>query len=166
VTVETEEKAAVAERRPTASSPAVRARMRRQATRNTSVELAVRRALYARGLRYRVHQRPLTGLPRVADVVFSKVRVAVFVDGCFWHACPEHATWPRSNAEWWRNKLERTRSRDAETDDLLSEAGWIPVRIWEHEEPVQAATRLATLVTLRSSELRQSNAERSRAPKA
>jgi DNA mismatch endonuclease (patch repair protein) len=127
---------------PAASSPAVAAFMSRQRRRDTAPELALRRALHALGLRYRVH---LAGLPGRPDVVLTRARVAVFVDGCFWHRCPEHGVPPRSNAEWWRDKLARNVERDREVDHQLQRLGWEVVRVWEHEQPGQAAERVAAL---------------------
>ncbi|MGD9485648.1 very short patch repair endonuclease [Streptomyces sp. TRM70308] len=126
-----------------------RARMSRQKSRDTRVELALRSALHAAGLRFRVHRRPVRGVRREADVVFGPARVAVFVDGCFWHGCPEHATWPRRNAEFWRTKIEKNRARDADTDERLAGAGWLAVRVWEHEPPAQAAERVRVVVEQR-----------------
>jgi DNA mismatch endonuclease (patch repair protein) len=93
-----------------------------------------------------VDTRPLPELRRSADVVFRRAKVAVFVDGCFWHGCPIHMTWPVANHDWWRDKIERTRARDADTDARLAAAGWTVVRIWEHDEPAAAAERVACLV--------------------
>lgn len=117
--------------------------MRRQASRDTAPELALRKELHRRGLRYRVHRRPIPELRREADVVFPGARVAVFVMGCFWHGCPQHATWPQNNAEWWQEKLERNRARDVETMARLRTAGWLPIVVWEHESPAAAAGRVA-----------------------
>jgi DNA mismatch endonuclease (patch repair protein) len=125
------------------------ARMSRQATRDTDPEMELRRRLHAAGLRYRVHTRPLPGLRRTADVVFPRARVAVFVDGCFWHSCPDHGTAPLTNAQWWAAKLSRNVARDADTDRRLTEAGWLAVRVWEHEDPVVAADRVAQAVRSR-----------------
>lgn len=124
------------------SSPGARARMSRQRVRDTAPELALRRALHAEGLRYRVDVAPLPGLRRRADLVFTRARVAVFVDGCFWHCCPEHGTLPQSNAQWWRAKLERNAERDRDTDRVLNEAGWLVLRFWEHEPADLAAARV------------------------
>lgn len=123
--------------------------MARQRARDTATELALRRELHRLGLRYRVHRRPLPGVRREADVVFGPSQVAVFVDGCFWHGCPEHATWPRSNAQFWRAKIEGNRMRDIDTDRRLIEAGWVALRIWEHEDPVAAARRVWNVVATR-----------------
>jgi DNA mismatch endonuclease (patch repair protein) len=129
--------------------------MSRQKSRNTQVEIDLRKRLYAAGLRYRIHRRPIPGIRREADIVFGAARVAVFVDGCFWHGCPEHATWPKRNAEFWRKKIEGNQWRDANTDALLVEAGWLVVRVWEHEAVETAADRVQrTLATRRTSQRR------------
>ncbi|SPE54117.1 Very short patch repair protein [Streptomyces netropsis] len=128
------------------SSPGVSARMSRQASRDTNPELAVRRLLHASGHRYRL-QRPVPGLPRrTIDIAFPKAKVAVFLDGCFWHGCPQHATSPKANADWWRQKLDRNISRDRETTAHLVAAGWTVLRFWEHETPVEVADRVAVAV--------------------
>jgi len=106
----------------------------------------LRSAVHRRGLRYRVHQRPLATSRRRADLVFSTARVAVFVDGCFWHGCPEHMTWPAANAAWWRGKIEGNRRRDHETGAILDAAGWVALRVWEHDEPEAAAERIVERV--------------------
>ncbi|WP_331956325.1 DNA mismatch endonuclease Vsr [Pengzhenrongella sp.] len=113
--------------------------MSRQRRRDTAPELRLRRELHRRGLRFGV-DRALPGLPRRrADIVFSRARIAVFVDGCFWHSCPEHATHPASNADWWCEKLARNVARDRETDERLTSADWTVLRFWEHADPVEAA---------------------------
>ncbi|MEV1067321.1 very short patch repair endonuclease [Streptomyces sp. NPDC050263] len=136
------EKGTMAARGSWASSDAVRASMRANKSRDTKPELALRRAVHARGLRYRVAARPIKELRRTADLVFTKARVAVFLDGCFWHGCPEHHTVAVRNGGYWASKVERNRTRDVDTDRRLAEAGWTVVRVWEHEDPVQAATRV------------------------
>lgn len=124
---------------PVPSSAAVSARMARQGRRDTSPELLLRRALHRRGLRYRV-DAALPGLPRRrADVLFTRARLAVFVDGCFWHACPEHTTLPASNRKWWQEKLDRNVARDRDTDERLEAAGWTVLRFWEHADMDAAA---------------------------
>jgi DNA mismatch endonuclease (patch repair protein) len=123
--------------------------MERQARRDTKVELAVRRAVWWRGLRYTVDVAPLPGSRRRADLVFTKARVAVFVDGCFWHGCPIHATAPKSNAAWWEEKLATNVRRDRDTDARLADAGWLAVRVWEHEDPDEAADRIEGAVRAR-----------------
>jgi DNA mismatch endonuclease (patch repair protein) len=120
--------------------------MSRQARRDTAPEVALRRALHRRGLRYRVGIRPVPELRGAADIVFTAARVAVYVDGCFWHMCPEHSTMPANNAAWWKTKLEGNRTRDRRTDEVLARHGWKSVRIWEHEEPEEAAERIDELV--------------------
>lgn len=114
--------------------------MQRQKQRDTHPELALRRELHRRGHRYFVDRAPLPGLRRRADLVFPRLRVVVYMDGCFWHACPEHGTMPKNNRDWWREKLAGNIRRDRDTDDLLAAVGWIVVRIWEHE-PVGEAVR-------------------------
>jgi len=116
--------------------------MRRQATRDTAPELALRRQLHAAGLRFRVDRAPIAGLRRKADIVFTRRLLAVFVDGCFWHRCPEHGTMPASNADWWEAKLARNVERDLETNRILNEAGWTVVRVWEHVGVEEAARRV------------------------
>jgi DNA mismatch endonuclease (patch repair protein) len=112
--------------------------MQEQRRRDTGPELTLRRRLHALGLRYLVDAEPLPGLGRRADLVFRGPRVAVFVDGCFWHGCPVHGTTPRSNTAWWRRKIEANVARDRDTDRRLAAAGWRVVRVWEHEA-VEAA---------------------------
>ena len=110
--------------------------------RDTSPELAVRRSLHALGLRYRVDFAPLGGRRR-ADIVFTRQRIAVFIDGCFWHGCPDHATIPKRNASYWVPKLRRNIERDRETDSLLRAAGWTVLRYWEHEDALSVARWIA-----------------------
>ncbi len=132
--------------RPGASSDEIRRRMQRQARRDTKPELALRRELWRRGLRYRVDVAPISGLRRRADMVFTRARVAVYVDGCYWHSCPEHATVPKANREWWTAKLEANVARDRDTDVRLQSAGWQVVRVWEHEGIAAAADRVEPTV--------------------
>jgi DNA mismatch endonuclease, patch repair protein len=119
-----------------------------QATRgrDTAPEMALRRELHRRGLRYRVDAPILPGLRRRADLVFPKRRIAVFVDGCFWHGCPEHGTESRSNAKFWDDKIRTNMARDADTNRRLMDAGWMVVRIWEHEPARDAADRVELLL--------------------
>ena len=132
--------------RPEASSEVVRSRMQRQRRRDTKPEVELRRILHSRGLRYRVDHKPMEGMRRRADLVFTRARVAVFVDGCFWHSCPLHATRPASNAEWWEQKLLAKVQRDRDTDRRLEEAGWTVLRAWEHEPPSEVADRVTVAV--------------------
>jgi DNA mismatch endonuclease, patch repair protein len=120
--------------------------MRSNKSRDTAPELAVRQAMHALGLRYRVDARPIPSFRRRADAVFSRARVAVFVDGCFWHGCPKHCRVPTAHGEYWQSKISRNMTRDRETDDRLANAGWTVVRIWEHDDAAEAARRLADLV--------------------
>lgn len=114
--------------------------------RNTKPEVAIRSALHNLGLRFRIDKGLLPGRRRRADIVFVRAKVAVYVDGCFWHGCPIHGTWPKANAAFWRDKIETNRRRDQETDRLLTDAGWTPIRIWEHEPVDDATARIASLV--------------------
>lgn len=114
--------------------------------------MALRKALHAKGARYRIHRKPVKGVRREADIVFGPARVAVFVDGCFWHGCPVHATWPKNNAEFWRAKIEGNRRRDLDTDARLAEAGWLAIRVWEHEQAEGAAARVLAVVASRRSD--------------
>lgn len=137
---------------PPASSPEVSARMRAVRVRDTLPEVMLRRALRGLGLTgYRV-DRPLAlpGVRRKADVTFCGARVAVFVDGCYWHGCPEHFRPSGANRDWWVAKIERTRRRDADTTARLADAGWTVIRVWEHEDPEEAAARVARAVRPRA----------------
>jgi len=114
--------------------------------RDTKPEVDVRRLLHGRGLRYRVNY-PVPGRPRrTIDIAFTRAHVAVFIDGCFWHRCPEHGTRPRSNADWWNGKLQRNVARDAHTSEELSARGWTVLRYWEHEDPVIVARTIESVV--------------------
>jgi DNA mismatch endonuclease, patch repair protein len=132
--------------RPSASSPTVQRRMQNQRRRDTAPETALRKQLHRLGLRFRVDYPVLRGVRRRADVAFTRAKVAVFVDGCFWHSCPIHATSPKVNAEWWRDKLEVNVRRDRATDEALRAAGWNVIRIWEHSDMVAAAEHVRTQV--------------------
>lgn len=132
-----------------ASTPAVRRNMQANRGRDTAPEMAVRRMLHARGLRYRVCARPIPGSRRTVDIVFGPAKVAVEVRGCFWHGCPDHRQPARTNAEFWRTKLAENIARDEEKREALEAAGWILVVVWEHDDPVEAASRIATLVAER-----------------
>jgi len=116
---------------------------------DTKPERQLRSHLHRLGFRFRIHQKVLEGVRRKADVVFRSVRVVVLVDGCFWHGCPQHGTWPRENAAFWRDKIETNQRRDADTDRRLAEAGWLVIRVWEHEEPSAAAALIAEVVRSR-----------------
>ncbi len=134
---------------PAASSPEARRRMQTTRQRDTAAELAIRRALHTHGLRYRVDREILPGMRRRADIVFVTAKVAVFVDGCFWHFCPRHRTYPRANAAWWAEKLAANRRRDVSTNRRLRSADWHVIRVWEHEKPEAAAARIIVAVRKR-----------------
>lgn len=119
--------------------------------RDTPAEVALRSALHKLGLRFRVDHPPLSKSRRRADVVFTRARVAVYVDGCFWHGCPDHGTRPKQNAAWWHSKLEANQVRDSETNRELAEAGWLVLRFWEHEGADTAATQVREAVHARRS---------------
>ena len=123
--------------------------------KGTAPEVALRRELYKSGLRYRVNFAVLKKPRRVADVAFPGLKIAVFVDGCFWHGCPQHATWPKQNAEFWRQKIEANRQRDADTNARLRDGGWMVLRIWEHESPIEASKPVVHMVTAARSRLRE-----------
>lgn len=134
---------------PTPSSEAASRRMARTGQRDTTAEMRIRRRLHALGLRYRVDY-PLPNQPRRrADIAFTRARIAIFVDGCFWHGCPEHGTTPKSNIAFWRDKIETNQRRDQDTNARLEEAGWKVVRVWEHEDPGEVVVRLHRLVKMR-----------------
>lgn len=134
---------------PSASSELARKRMQSTPQRDTPAELRIRKLLHAMGLRYLVDAKPLKDSPRRADVVFRRARVAVFVDGCFWHGCPKHGTWPKANEQFWRAKILANIERDADTNDRLRNRGWLVIRVWEHEDPSNAAKRIAQRVRSR-----------------
>lgn len=123
--------------------------------RNTQLEVALGSALHRRGLRFWKHRRPLADLRCEADFVFPRMKLAIFVNGCFWHGCSQHATWPVANAEFWKAKIEGTRVRDIRSDGLLLEAGWAVVRLWEHQPIDEMAEEVETAVRrARSRELK------------
>lgn len=125
-----------------ATSKTARKTMLANRSRDTGPELALRRELHRRGFRFRVCARPIKGVRRTADILFTRQRLAVFVDGCFWHGCPDHYTAPVKNASFWSDKVARNRARDAQTDQLLRDAGWTVLRVWEHESVVEAVFRV------------------------
>lgn len=129
--------------------------MSRQRQRDTVPEVEIRRRLHAAGLRFRV-DAPLPGLGRRrADVLLTRARVAVFVDGCFWHSCPVHGTLPVTNAEWWADKLAKNVARDRATDAHLEGLGWSVLRFWEHDDPDGAAHRIERAWSERVSDVRR-----------
>lgn len=130
----------------TASSIKVRASMRGNRHRDTQPELQLRSMLHRRGLRYLVDARPIAEVPRRADLVFPGCQVAVFVDGCYWHGCPDHYRPATRNADFWRNKIDGNRARDNNTNNVLRAAGWTVFRVWEHEDLAEAALLIETTV--------------------
>ncbi|WP_263359257.1 very short patch repair endonuclease [Acidicapsa ligni] len=115
-------------------------------SRDTKPEVAVRSAVHALGMRYRISARPLRDLRRTADLVFRNARVAVFVDGCFWHGCPQHHAQPKTNATYWATKIRGNKTRDEDTTERLRQEGWTVLRFWSHEEPPSVATQIAEVV--------------------
>lgn len=130
-----------------ASSAHARRSMVANRSRDTKPELAVRRLVHARGFRYRVDSRPESDLRRTADLVFTRARVAVMIDGCFWHGCPEHCRMPVAHNEYWRAKILRNVERDSATTAELQKRGWTVLRFWEHEAPGAIATEVINAVT-------------------
>jgi DNA mismatch endonuclease, patch repair protein len=131
---------------PAASSAIALARMRAVRLRDTGPELALRRELHRLGLRYRLHRLVVPGARRRPDIVFGPNRLAVFIDGCFWHGCPQHGTMAAANRQFWQDKIEINKRRDSDTNARLKAAGWRVIRIWEHEEPQIAARRVEKLL--------------------
>jgi DNA mismatch endonuclease (patch repair protein) len=129
-----------------ASSTGVRRSMQANRPRGTSVEVALRKALFTRGLRFFKDRRPLPKLRCEADVVFPRLRIAVFVDGCFWHGCPLHATRPVLHGDWWGRKLDRNMERDRTNGAILASAGWKVLRFWEHQSIDEMASQTEKLV--------------------
>lgn len=132
-----------------ASSETARLTMLANRRRDTSPEIAVRRLVHATGLRYRVDFRLDLRRRIRPDIVFTRARVAIFIDGCFWHTCPLHGAMPKLNATYWQPKLARTVARDREADLTLTEAGWLVLRYWEHEDPAVVANQIETAVRSR-----------------
>ncbi|WP_075819586.1 very short patch repair endonuclease [Serinicoccus sp. CNJ-927] len=140
-------------RHPGASSAAVSARMSAAPRRDTAPEIALRRALHRAGRRFRVVYPVPGNQRRTVDIAFTRARLAVFVDGCFWHGCPAHGTSPKANTEWWNAKLATNVARDRDTDLLLERSGWRVLRCWEHV-PVEEAIRAIEAALAEPSERR------------
>ncbi|WDZ84541.1 very short patch repair endonuclease [Micromonospora cathayae] len=122
--------------------------MKKQRSKNTQSELRVRQALHRAGFRYRLHI-PVPGKPRRSiDIAFPRTKIAVFVDGCFWHGCPEHGGEALNNKDWWRNKIAQNKARDEDTSRHLVAAGWTVLRFWEHENPVEVAAAIGRQLEL------------------
>jgi DNA mismatch endonuclease (patch repair protein) len=127
---------------PPASTVAARKRMELQARAGTRPERALSELLRGRGVAFSTGHKLFPGLRRTADIVIDDAWVAVFVDGCFWHGCPEHGTWPQANAQFWREKIEANCRRDRDTDARAHDEGWTVIHVWEHEEPATAVARI------------------------
>ena len=129
------------------SSPEASRRMAKVRQKGTEAEIALRRELYRRGLRYRIDFEVLQKPRRVSDIAFPRLKIAIFVDGCFWHGCPKHASWPtKQNAEFWKQKIEANALRDTDTNERLRSIGWTVSRFWEHESPIKAADTIVRLI--------------------
>lgn len=135
--------------RPEPLDGSVRHRMRVTRRRDTPAETELRRCLHRQGFRYTIDARALPSSRRRADLVFRRARVAVFVDGCFWHSCPLHGSMPKHNASWWKAKLAGNVRRDRDTDRELRSAGWVVVRVWAHEDPVRASEKVRRALAAR-----------------
>jgi len=141
--------------RPSAITKVVSEAMRSMPEHSTGPEMAVRRLLFAKGLRYRV-QYPVPGASRrTIDIAFPGKKVAVFIDGCFWHGCSEHRNIPAHNRDWWKNKIEQNRTRDRDTDEKLRNVGWLALRFWEHDSAVQIVSKVMDTLVLRDKSSKQ-----------
>ncbi|MFB8755105.1 very short patch repair endonuclease [Streptomyces sp. NPDC059852] len=135
-----------------ASSAARRRNMQAIRSRDTKPEKLLRQLVHAKGLRYRVAARPLPDLRRTADMVFGPAKVAVFVDGCYWHGCPDHYVPPKTNSGYWSEKVLRNVERDRDTDQRLRDAGWLVLRFWEHDSAEDCALAVAAAVAARKAQ--------------
>lgn len=129
-------------------------------SRDTKPEWLIRRLVHAQGLRYRVAAKPLPDLRRTADMVFRSTQVAVFIDGCYWHGCPEHYVPPKTNSGYWSDKVVRNVTRDRDTDQRLTEAGWLVLRFWEHEPAEKCAAEIAAAVLKRRAHAPKNDGDR------
>jgi DNA mismatch endonuclease (patch repair protein) len=136
-------------RDPKASSETARRVMQGNKGRDTKPELRVRRLVHALGLRYQVNARPEPELRRTADLLFRREKVAIMIDGCYWHGCPMHFSAPKSNSRFWLDKIERNRVRDRDTTKRFEQTGWLVLRFWEHETPSLAAEEISRTVISR-----------------
>jgi DNA mismatch endonuclease, patch repair protein len=140
------------DQRPKASSVAAKHRMEAGKPKDTKPEIELRIALRSLGLEhFQTNQKVIKGSRRDVDIVFPTQKIAVFIDGCFWHGCPKHGTWPKANSEFWFAKIQRNKKRDKDTNKKLRAAGWKVVRIWEHENPIRAAKKIAKFLAVRDS---------------
>lgn len=122
-------------------------------SRDTKPERMIRKLVHANGLRYRVAAKPLPNLRRTADLVFRPAKVAVFIDGCYWHGCPEHYVSPKTNSGYWSEKVARNVARDRDTDERLTAAGWLVLRFWEHQSSDACALSIISAVRERRNDL-------------
>lgn len=129
-----------------ASTPATRKTMQANRSRDTRPELALRKAVHALGLRYRVCTRPIPEVRRTADIVFTRAKVCVELRGCYWHGCEQHHRLPKANQSYWIEKIEKNRKRDADLERLLAAADWTLIVVWEHEDLDIAARRIESIV--------------------
>lgn len=127
-----------------ATNDATRKSMLGNRSRDTKPELLIRRALHAQGYRFRVDLRPEASLRTRADIVFTRQRVAVYIDGCFWHGCPVHATTPKAHSDYWTPKLARNIERDARSTTDLTDHGWLVLRFWEHESVADVVAQITS----------------------
>lgn len=134
---------------PKPSSKAALRRMKAAKPRDTAPEKALRSSLHKLGLRFRIDVKPIKELNRRADIVIRTVKVAVFVDGCFWHGCPIHGTQAKANAEFWSMKIKQNQERDKDTVNQLEAAGWKVIRVWEHEDKDEIAKEIYEIVERR-----------------
>jgi DNA mismatch endonuclease, patch repair protein len=143
--------------------PETRRRMKSVRQAHTNIEREVRSVLFRLGLRFRVNRIVVPGSRRRADVVFAKSRLAIFIDGCFWHSCPQHKTMPKTNTRWWRAKLAANVKRDRDSDRELRKYGWKVIRVWEHQCTDTVARRvLKALADRKRHSNPNSNAPRAR----
>jgi len=134
---------------PAPSSEEAHRRMVATRRADTGPERQLRSELHCLGLRFRLHRQVVRGVRRQVDIVFGPARVAVLVDGCFWHGCPKHGTMAKANAAFWSEKIAANKRRDVDTNRRLTEEGWRVIRVWEHEDPARAAQRIARVVERR-----------------
>lgn len=132
--------------RPQAASALTHRKMAAVGRKDTPQEVAIRKELFRLGCRYKLHFRPLKDFRWTADIAFTKPKLLVFVDGCFWHGCPIHGSLPKTNREWWTAKIGRNVERDAEATRVLTARGWTVMRVWSHEAPSEAAKRIVQVL--------------------
>ena len=137
------------DRVPHPLNEAVRARFKAQKTRDTTPEVLVRRLLHKAGARYRLEVRAENDLRTKPDIVFRGPRLAVYIDGCFWHGCPEHFIPPKNNAAWWQEKISANKTRDGRSRRALADRGWTVLSFWEHDDPSDVAQQVLSILAKR-----------------